>query len=179
MVGGELTSRQMSLFVSSFVGLASALRCCPPRGHLLPCAPGSAKLGAWGLSLSQDYHGETGALKACSRLEERTTAPHSNRDHQATRGGFKGDEKVGNQVESWPHRGTKEVGEGAQGQMVLEPSPLSLRPQVGDLGAECAALGTASPLQAGQAFVLQGPGILSTGHKMVERWCWEARGWKP
>ena len=89
----------------------------------------------------------------------------------ATLGGFQRDEKLrswGNQVESWHHSGTEEVGEGAQGQMVWEPSQLSLGPEVGGLGAELAALGAASPLQAGRAFVLQGPGVLNTCHEMVE-----------
>lgn len=140
---------------------------CWAGGHLLSCAPGPAKRGAWGLGLS--------GLSWRKGLSQKHAGGHKNERVplvlialSATLGGFQGDEKLGNQVEPRCHSGTKEGGKGAQDRMVWEPSPLSLRPEVGGLGAELAALGTASPLQAGQAFVLQGPGVLNACHKMVE-----------
>lgn len=61
--------------------------------------------------------------------------------------------------------------------MVWEPSLLSLRPEVGGLGAESAAWGAASPLPACQDFGLLGPGVLNTCHKMVEMLA--MGGWGP
>lgn len=102
---------------------------------------------AWGL--------ECGPLRglSCWRSEEGTRATHPDR---ALAGPPREVSKQGRSSEIRWNLGITEAGEGAQGQMVLGPTPPGWLPK---------ALSAASPLPAGQASALGGPGVLNTCHK--------------